>query len=212
VTIQNTKRREWTITSGVVLLAVLANIPPQILAALGIDRTVLLVALGIILTLLLTQYSRAMFVCAISTLVAGANLPDQMAGQLQLNTSVMVVALIMIVLLALANHFLSVIPMENTPISKTHHGLRMLEKAIKTGRTSMIRALIDAGVDLNTLTPSGELALNRAVVAGRFDIVELLVQFGANVNGAEGSQRPLAVAHEHRQGQIARYLVANGAL
>lgn len=208
---QQVQNREWMLAGGVSIMALAANMPPAIQASIGVDRTILVVALGVILSILLLKHSRAMLIVAVGALFSGANLPDAVASQLHVNPNILLAALIALVIVVVINRFLNVLPTGEKTTYKTEHGLRMLGQAISAGRLNLIQTLVDANVDLNAAIPSGELVLNRAVASGNFEVVQMLVENGARVNGSDASGKPLDLARKMGHRRIAAYLKAKGA-
>ena len=73
-----------------------------------------------------------------------------------------------------------------------------------------IRSLLDGGVDVDARCSQGETALYRASKAGHEDIVQLLLEAGAETSGST-SRCPLYAACEHGSTQIADLLLQHGA-
>jgi hypothetical protein len=208
---QLAQRREWMLAGGVSILALAANMPSAVQATIGIDRTILVLALGVILSILLLRHSRAMLVVAVGALFAGANLPETVSNQLHIDPNALLAALVALVLVVVINRFMNVLPTGVESGYKTEHGLRMLGHAISAGRMSLIQTLVDSGVNINAAVPSGELVLNRAVATGNFEVVQVLVEHGARVNGSDDSGKPLDVALKMGHRRIAAYLKQHGA-
>jgi ankyrin repeat protein len=89
-------------------------------------------------------------------------------------------------------------------ISPLHFALYMKDEA-------EARSLIEGGADVNRRTPYGTTPLDRAVVAGFRDIVELLIAKGANVNAKDNwDWTPLhSAVYGHKD--IVEILIAKGA-
>lgn len=204
-------RREWMLAGGVSILALAANMPQSIQASIGIDRTILMVALGVVLSILLLRHSRAMLIVAVGALFTGANLPDNLASHFHIEPNVLLAALIALVIVVVINRFMNVLPTGVETSYNTEHHLRMLGNAVGAWRASLIQTLVDSGVDINATLPSGELVLNRAVATGNFEVVQLLVEHGARVNNSDNSGKPLTLARKMGHRHIAAYLKEHGA-
>ncbi len=89
-------------------------------------------------------------------------------------------------------------------ISPLHFALYMKDE-------TKARSLIEGGADVNRRTPYGTTPLNRAVVVGFKDIVELLIAKGANVNAKDNwDWTPLhSAVYGHKD--IVELLIAKGA-
>jgi len=71
-----------------------------------------------------------------------------------------------------------------------------LQIAARIGEAETIRRLLATGIDINSSGEHGRTALHEAVIAGRLDIVELLLANGANRRTLDDDRRtPLALAH-----------------
>ncbi len=85
--------------------------------------------------------------------------------------------------------------------------------AARSGDRAKVSALLDAGVDVNARTRYGATALLFAADKGRFDVVRLLVERGADVNAEDTFYRVsaigMALSNDHHD--IARYLLEHGS-
>lgn len=89
-------------------------------------------------------------------------------------------------------------------IDLTNEGGALL--AVAKGRTSVVRSLIEKGIEIN---PS---ALLLATINGHLDVVKLLVENGADLNATnETGKTPLLVAAAARNVGIVRFLIEQGA-
>jgi ankyrin repeat protein len=89
----------------------------------------------------------------------------------------------------------------------------LLEYAIKNDFNRLIRSLIESGVDVNAASADNDVTpLQTALKVWAFDIVELLVKHGADVNkpNAIGST-PLHYAASGNSEHIIRFLLKHGA-
>jgi len=79
-------------------------------------------------------------------------------------------------------------------------------------RTAIVKALLDAGADVNGRGVSGVTALHAAAESGRLDIVELLLKNGADITVADDKgNTPALTAAEAGQVKIVCYLAERGA-
>lgn len=73
----------------------------------------------------------------------------------------------------------------------------------------MLRALLEAGADLERTNTQGETVLITAIRRGDLGLVQLFVNHGANVNACTGNGQPcLVFALEQRQYAFVSYLLA----
>lgn len=105
---------------------------------------------------------------------------------------------------------LSLPALARIPASDEGEGLR---DAAMAGDLARVTALLQKGVPIDAGARHGQTALYFAASKGRFDVVRLLVERGAQVDRRDrffGSS-PLDAALQGRHFEIARYLLAKGA-
>lgn len=86
-------------------------------------------------------------------------------------------------------------------------------EAIKKNDIIIVKALIDAGADINAKDPYGETPLHIACVRGLEKIISLLIAEGADVNARDGrALTPLHVAAWGGHEETVALLIANGAM
>jgi len=88
-------------------------------------------------------------------------------------------------------------------------GMTALMLAARQGALDGVRALIDAGADLNAVDPDGTTALNIAIINAHYDVAALLIEKGANLDIADAAgMTPLyaAVDMQHQEPMINRPL------
>lgn len=85
--------------------------------------------------------------------------------------------------------------------------------AIGSGNTELVSYLIDKGFDPNFRTRNGDLAINQPVFRNQPDILKLLIQRGAIINGVFDRYNfaPLHVAAFRGNAELATILLDNGA-
>ena len=87
----------------------------------------------------------------------------------------------------------------------------MLSSVCSRGYDSVVRVLLDFGAPVDHLDSTVGTALFRAVRNGRLDVVQLLLEKGADVNLGDGSQTPIAAACSRGELSIVKALVESGA-
>ena len=84
--------------------------------------------------------------------------------------------------------------------------------AASEGRSEIVKALIDAGADVNVKNKKGQTALIVATREGRSEVVKILLAAGANVNAKQNRyQTAFMVAVIENRPKIAKMLLAAGA-
>jgi Ankyrin repeats (3 copies) len=88
----------------------------------------------------------------------------------------------------------------------------LLINSAAAGRTSVVQALLDAGIAPDTHVAGGDTALHYAASRGHIEIITLLIDRGANVNmtGRHGLT-PLHHAEQSKNREAIEVLMAHGA-
>ncbi len=87
-----------------------------------------------------------------------------------------------------------------------------LHVAARDGDLEQVRALIDAGADLNAQGDNGETALNTAILEGHVSVAGLLIDRGAHLGARnKGGFTPLHAAAYANAVEIAEQLLSRGA-
>jgi ankyrin repeat protein len=85
--------------------------------------------------------------------------------------------------------------------------------AARKGDLASVKAMLDAGLDVNTKTRYGATALSYACDRGNVELVKLLIERGANVNAQDSfyGATPLTWAADKGHAEIVRLLLEKGA-
>ena len=85
--------------------------------------------------------------------------------------------------------------------------------AARKGDAAAVKALLDAGVDVNAKTRYGATALSYACDKGHVEVVKLLIERGADVNVKDTfyGEVPLGWALSHGHAQVVKLLLDKGA-
>ena len=88
-----------------------------------------------------------------------------------------------------------------------------IHDAVMNGNIDEVQWQLDAGVDVNEESSKGLTPLHYAASAGHNDIVELLIERGANVNATDSGKgaTPLDYAHWKGQMEVVEVLKAHNA-
>lgn len=90
-------------------------------------------------------------------------------------------------------------------------GVRGLIKAAAEGNITKVRRAIETGVNINSFDEVGETALRAAVVRNHLEIVQLLIEAGADVNAVIQGMTVLHHAAMFSNSEIVQYLIRAGA-
>lgn len=88
-----------------------------------------------------------------------------------------------------------------------------LSQAIENDDVQKVREVLSADIDVNAENNAGEFPLETACQRGNKEIVELLIENGADVNHSEESEfyTALMTASHHGHANIVRLLLKHGA-
>ncbi len=176
-------KRDWILVGLVALLAIAANLPPELQETLSIDRRILLAGLLGVVGVALVRYLKFTLILVIVILAIGANLPEEIAKEFGIDPQIMLLALVAMIVISLSNKLLKLpTGLEKTGRSKSVHGAAALFTAILKGRVAVVQSLLQQGVNVNVKTVSGKTPLMAAAYKGYGDIVQLLIDNGADIN------------------------------
>ncbi len=92
------------------------------------------------------------------------------------------------------------------------YGITELMSAALAGDAATVKALLEAGADVNAADDWGDTALIRAAASGHAAVVELLLEAGADPEAPSRSgDTALAIAIKYRAGDVALVLLEHGA-
>ena len=87
----------------------------------------------------------------------------------------------------------------------------MLYHTVIKGDTETVSLLIEKGADIDAKTPKGLTLLYIAARSKKYNVLELLIQKGANVNELSPNVSALFVAAENGDEKLAKILIDNNA-
>lgn len=197
------RAREFTLLMLVSGMALIANLPERVLNLVNLDRAVIMAVLGLVVLLAVFLYVRMFFFLLYTLLAIGANLPEQWASALNITQGPLLAALITMVAISLVNYSAKVLPtgLEKRKKRANPEAQRALFNAIERGSPTHVRAVLSLDFDLDGTGPDGLNPLMRAVRRGNVEIVNLLVQHGADeqIKGPEGSLAEIATKGGHHE-------------
>ncbi len=84
--------------------------------------------------------------------------------------------------------------------------------AAQNGNIEQLKAVIVLGVNVNAANPvNGEVAIHEACKKGHAEVVQVLLDAGADINREVNGETPLSVARQSNQLEVVQLLLANGA-
>ena len=188
--------REWTLLGLVGTMALIANLPPQLLSSIGVDPSLLMAILGLMVVLALFLYVRFFFFLLYALLAVGANLPDKWAEGLGISQTPLLAALMTMVALSLLNYGVKILPSGLEPKKRKQNpeATQVLLNAIERDNISYINTVLTMDFDLDTVDEAGMTPLMRAAQRGNLKIVQMMLKRGASPSLAGPSGRASDVA------------------
>ena len=174
--------REVLLFGLIAVAAILAQLPPEVLADRGIERNYLLGVLGCGIVLGLFFYLRFFFFLAVVLLILGANLDQQISEYINISKIPLVLALVAMVGISLINYVVKLMPtgLEEKPKEKSPEGVRALFYAIEKSNLVYAQKVLEMNFDANLQHDNGYTALAYAAMKGNSRMVELLLRNGAD--------------------------------
>lgn len=174
--------REVLLFGLIVMAAVLAQLPPEVLADYGVNRDYLLGVLGCGIILGLFFYLKFFFFLAVVLLILGANLDQQISEYINISKIPLVLSLVAMVGIQLINYFVHLMPtgLEEKPKEKSPEGVRALFYAIEKSNLVYAQKVLQMNFDPNLQHENGYTALAYAAMKGNGRLVELLLSHGAD--------------------------------
>lgn len=200
--------REWTLLGLVGAMALIANLPRDLIDRIGLEPGVLMALLGVMVVIALFLYVRFFFFLLYALLVVGANLPDQWANSLGISQLPMLLALIVMVALSLFNYGAKMLPsgLEPKPRKQNSEATQVLLDAIARDNLPYIKTLLNMQFDLDTVDDQGMTPLMRAAQKGNFKVVQMLIKCGASALLSGPSGRASDVALQNNFPPVSEFL------
>jgi hypothetical protein len=188
--------REWTLLGLVGTMALVANLPPKVLGAIGVETSLLMGVLGLMVVIALFLYVRFFFFSLYALLAVGANLPEKWAEGLGVSQTPLLVALVVMVILSLANYSAKLMPTGLEPKKRIPNpeATKVLLNSIERGNLAYVNTVLTMDFDLDTIDEQGMTPLIRAARHGNLKIVQALLKRGASPLIAGPSGRASEVA------------------
>jgi len=168
--------------SLIVLIAVVANLPPEYVERLGVDRQLLFGVLGSLVVIALFLYLKFFFFLAVVLLIAGANLPEQIADGFGISKLPLLLALVAMVGVSMINYVIKLIPtgLEPRPKEVSPEGVRAMFYAIDRNNLIYAQKLLSMNFDPNLMHDNGYTPLAYAATKGSVQMVELFLRNNAD--------------------------------
>ena len=174
--------REVGLFGLIALTAVLANLPADYAAELGLRHDYLLAALGCAVVIGLFLYLRFFFFFAVVLLFLGANLPEQIAQGFGISKVPLILALAAMIGVSLINYVIKALPtgLEPKPKEKSPEGVRAMFYAIEKNNVPYGQRVMTMNFDPNLHHDNGYTPLTYAALRGNPQMVEMFLKHGAD--------------------------------
>ncbi|MDP1734969.1 MAG: ankyrin repeat domain-containing protein [Sulfuritalea sp.] len=191
--------REWTLLGLVGTMALVANLPPRVLDAIGVETSLIMGVLGLMVVLALFLYVRFFFFLLYALLAVGANLPEKWAEGLGISQTPLLFTLVVMVILSLANYSAKLIPSGLEPKKRKPNpeATRVLLHSIERGNLPYVNTVLTMDFDLDTIDDQGMTPLMHAAKHGNLKIVQAMLKRGASPSLSGPSGRASDVALQH---------------
>jgi hypothetical protein len=197
--------QEFMLLGLVALTAIIANLPGDLLAPLGVKPDYLLALLGFIVVLALFLYLRFFFFLLYVLLAVGANVPAQWAEALGISQLPLIITLGAMVGLSLLNYAVKLLPsgIEAEPATQKQQSsaaTKALLVAIERGNAQQVKQILSMNLDPNVENATGLTPLMLAAQSGHDEIVAALLAASADpaLTNSEGqTARDLAFRKGH---------------
>ncbi len=179
--------KEWVLVGMVGMIAVLANLPEDVIERVGVRVDYLVITLAAVVFVALLLYMRFTFFLIVILLVIGANLPGQYAERLNISRVPLLLALGLMVGVSLINHIVRILP-SGLEKDSSSEAQKALFYAVEKGNMVYAQRLLNMNIDPNLKGPNGYTPLMYAAARGHAGLTELFLRNGAdaNVMNAEG--------------------------
>jgi hypothetical protein len=195
--------REWILLGLVGAMALVANLPIEVLESAHVERGVIMAVLGLVAIIALFIYVRFFFFLLYTLLAVGANLPEKWAEALNISQGPLLLTLISMVSLSLLNYAIKLLPtgLEPKKRKKNPEAIRVLLNAIDRGNPNYVKSVLSMEFDVNDVGEGHITPLMRAAQKGDTTLVDLLLRFGADPGYGTSLGRPadLAMAAGHTE-------------
>ncbi|MCX7147510.1 MAG: ankyrin repeat domain-containing protein [Sulfuritalea sp.] len=174
--------REWTLLGLVGAMALVANLPPRVLGSIGVESSLLMGVLGLMVVLALFLYVRFFFFLLYALLAVGANLPEKWAESLGVSQTPLLFALVVMVILSLANYSAKLVPTGLEPKKRKANpeATKVLLHSIERGNLPYVNTVLTMDFDLDTIDEQDMTPLMHAAKHGNLKIVQALLKRGAS--------------------------------
>jgi len=176
----NYSRAEWLLIASVFGLSVAANLPAELQAAVPVTPTAMQIVLCVLLVFALVRYVPLSIVIALSMLLVGSGVPWILDGHFKLGYWVFLAIIAIMLLLSLGYRTLNAKHRDTPSNGGASQNVKALFRVVGRGNLVWTYRLIAMGADVNVRDEAGQTPLMFAAEMGYADMVQVLIQNGAN--------------------------------
>ncbi len=171
---------EWLLMAVVFGLSVAANLPAEPRWFAPVLPAALQVILLALLAFALIRYVALSIVITISMLLVGSGVTEIIANHLWVEHWTVLIILALMLLLSLGRHMLELGDKDTLHDEGASQSVQTLFRAVEQGNLAWTYRLLAMGADINVRDKTGQTPLMSATAKGYADMVQILIQNGAN--------------------------------
>lgn len=173
-------RTDWLLMVLVFGLSVGANLPAEGGSMLALVPPALQILLLVLLAFALARYAALALVIAIGTLFVGSGASRLLADHLQVDHRGLLALTAVMLVLAVGRNLFRLADRDTAPDGATAPSIQMLFRAVEQGNLAWTCRLLAIGADINVRNAAGQTPLMCAASKGYADMVQVLLQNGAD--------------------------------
>lgn len=189
-------RAEWLLIASVFGLSVAANLPAELQAVVPVTPAALQIILCVLLVFALVRYVPLPIVIVFSMLLVGSGVPWILDGHFKVGYWVFLFIIAFMLLLSLGYRTLNAKDQDTPSNDGASQNVQALFRVVGRGNLAWTYRLIAMGADVNVRDEAGQTPLMFATEKGYADMVQVLIQNGANpklVNNQDESALTIAL-------------------
>jgi ankyrin repeat protein len=178
------RAREMALLVLVAIIAIIANLPEDMINRFSINRDFLLGFLALIVFIALFLYLKFQLFLLVVLLAVSANMPAEVASGLGISTVPLIIAMALMVGISLINYVVALLPtgLEHKPRDKSAEGIKVLFYAIEKSNLVYAQKILSQNFDPNVFADNGYTPLMYAAARGDAKMVALLLRNKADVS------------------------------
>lgn len=212
--LRSKQRLEGLLMTLAVIMAVLANLPPQLVAGWSIEPRYLVFALFVLVLIGIVASAHFVYVAALIAISYGVGLHRELSDRFDLDPQLVVSLLAVVIFLSLTRALYQYFrPPEDPTVTAQRQAIEQLIQAIRANDIATVDDAMRNGVSANVRTVRDQTPLMIAAAFGFTDIIRLLVRNGAAVDAKDADgNTALSIATQGGKDYLVELLVRAGAM